>query len=559
MQRRRRAQLRAATQPIVVAVLVLIGAACRDVLGVHPATSRLPPADAGVTDGAPAAGGGGAGEMAGAEPVARGGEGGEPASAGGGAGAEPAAGSGGVAAGGGGAPALAGGGAGGEGGRPGSVEPTDIPVTPICMEGQSRCRTGPGLEVCRVTNGQASWQNGASCGTRQTCVALDASAQCTCMPAPAGCEPGAGSFCQAGSLETCLADADGCVSRGEPVACPAEKPCTGEHPNASCSCAAAPAECQGLTGDVCRSQQERIHCARNASGCLTITHTETCPAPTRCAGTPGAATCKCPGAPAECMGITSGDVCVSDTAYVHCSTDANGCVSAGGLSCAAGKPCRGAAGSASCTCLDEPNATQCPVGSRAGARCVGSSLYECGTDALGCGRFKQQVCATGVCSGSYPSAHCVSEQTVGWPADLGSMQQHVTGALAGTRVSLPASAALRRFGVISRQAGTHIILALYDDLNGQPHNRVAATANSTLVMGTNELAVSLPPNAPVLAAGAYWIMLSVDAATQLAHGTASVPLAYVSYTHGGVLPSTLGVVSSDVMTEPNLYIVVLPQ
>jgi hypothetical protein len=547
----------------MIAALVLLAGACRDVLGVHPATSRLPPtvSDAGAPDAMPAAGsGGGAGEVAGAAPVANGGAGGERAT--GGVGGVAAAGSGGAgmpAAGSGGAGGRAAAGAGGAGGREGTIEPTGTPVTPSCAEGQSRCRTGSELEVCRVTDGQASWQSGASCGPHQRCMATGSSAQCTCLAAPSGCEPGAGSFCQDGALETCLADADGCVYRGEPVACPADKPCSGEHPNASCSCAAAPAECQGLTGAVCRSAQERIRCARNASGCLTVANSETCPAPTTCAGTPGAATCKCPSAPAACMGVGTGDVCVSDTAYVHCTTDANGCVSASGLNCAAGKPCRGAPGSASCTCIDEPSPTQCPADARAGARCVGSSLYQCGSDALGCLRFKQQACATGICGGSYPSAQCVSEHSSGWPNDLGGMQQHVTGALAGTRVGVPAASTLRRFGVISRQAGTHIILALYDELNGQPHNRVAATANTALVAGTNEIAVSLPPNAPVLPAGNYWIMVSVDAATQLAHGSASVPLAYVSYTHGGVLPSTLSVVSSDVMTEPNLYIVVLPQ
>jgi hypothetical protein len=139
------------------------------------------------------------------------------------------------------------------------------------------------------------------------------------------------------------------------------------------------------------------------------------------------------------------------------------------------------------------------------------------------------------------------------------MQEHITGGLAGTKITLPANAMLRRFGIISRTANTHVILVLYDDMGGTPHNRVAATSNNTLAAGVNEFAVALPPSQVTLTAGTYWLMLSVDASTQIAHGSASVPLAYVSYTHGGPLPSPLTAVAFDVMPELNFYIVVLPQ
>jgi hypothetical protein len=164
-----------------------------------------------------------------------------------------------------------------------------------------------------------------------------------------------------------------------------------------------------------------------------------------------------------------------------------------------------------------------------------------------------------VCGGRYPNAACVSEQQPGWPTDLGSMQEHITGALAGTKIAVPASAVLRRFGIISRTAGTHAILVLYDDQAGKPNNRIAATSSTTLVAGVNELAVTLPPAPVTLSAGTYWLMLSVDASTQIAHGSAPVPLAYVSYSHGAPIPSPLTTVAIDEMPELNFYIVVLPQ
>jgi hypothetical protein len=195
-----------------------------------------------------------------------------------------------------------------------------------------------------------------------------------------------------------------------------------------------------------------------------------------------------------------------------------------------------------------------------GTRCSGSSLLRCGSDAAGCQRFSQTSCQSGVCGGSYPSAACATEQAIGWPTDLGSMQEHGTGALAGTKINLPAAAVLRRFGIISRTAGTHAILVLYDDQAGLPHDRVAATSDDLLVAGVNEFPVALPPSQVTLSAGTYWLMLSVDATTQVAGGSASVQLAYVSYSHGGPVPSPLSsVASDDVMPEANFYIVVLSQ
>jgi hypothetical protein len=171
----------------------------------------------------------------------------------------------------------------------------------------------------------------------------------------------------------------------------------------------------------------------------------------------------------------------------------------------------------------------------------------------------QSECATGVCGGTYPNAACIEEAAVGWPKDLGSMQEHVTGALTGTQITVSAPAVLRRFGILSRAAGAQAILVLYDDVGGKPRNRVAASSSNTLAAGVNEFAVALPPTQVTLSPGTYWLMLSIDSTAQLAHGTTPVTLAFVSYTHGSPIPSPLTSVSLDSMPEQNFYIVVLPQ
>jgi hypothetical protein len=178
----------------------------------------------------------------------------------------------------------------------------------------------------------------------------------------------------------------------------------------------------------------------------------------------------------------------------------------------------------------------------------------------GCAQFEQTVCADG-CVGTYPNAVCATEQKIGWPTDLGGVQPHPTGALAGTKITLSEASLLRRFGVISRSAGTHAILVLFDDDKGKPHNRLAATTDNQLAVGANEYAVDLPPTPVLLSAGTYWLMVSVDAASQLAHGTTQVPLAYTSYVHGSPLPTSLTAnqVQLDRMPELNFYVVVLPQ
>jgi hypothetical protein len=502
-------------------VLLVMAAGCRDVLGIH-APSGDSDTDTSIDPDAGQHSGGVRGGNSGA------GSGMDVAGEGGGTGGRrgvlgPRAGQAGTAAGSGGrgdAGAVSGGnggsggtagmsgttggagqsaGDGGAGGTSGTGGPLCVDA---CDAGDLQCASSTELQACEIVNGCGAWTTITPCHEHQLCSPSGTSAVCTCKPAPQGCTR-AGPFCASSTrIETCVEDEEGCLSQGAVTSCPAGKPCSGDA---------------------------------------------------------GSAECSCPAAPAVCMGETSGDVCQSDTSYARCAMDSNGCVVATAGTCDPLKPCRGEPGDADCTCLNPPTTPQCPGNQRDGTRCSGSTLLRCGTDGAGCLRFAQTECASGVCRGSYPNAECIEERSVGFATDLGGTQPQITGGLAGIRITLPAPAVIRRFGIISRTTGTHAIMVLYDEQDDQPRNRIAATANSALVAGVNEYPVGFPPAEVLLSAGSYWLMVSVDASTQLAYGTRPVSLAYLSYTHGSPIPSPLTVVAFDETPELNLYIVVLPQ
>lgn len=69
-----------------------------------------------------------------------------------------------------------------------------------------------------------------------------------CPAPPMACAAGQGTFCESSTtLGACAVDPQGCLSLTR-MTCPMGKPCTGTHPQASCSCPAPPAECAGGAG-----------------------------------------------------------------------------------------------------------------------------------------------------------------------------------------------------------------------------------------------------------------------------------------------------------------------
>jgi hypothetical protein len=356
-----------------------------------------PPADGGAAAGADASADG------------RAGSGGPAADAGGGTGGS--AGAGGAGGGAGSAPdaAVASDATGAD--APADASP-DTPANPTCVPactlGDRRCGPGSGLRTCVSVAGCPAWGAEVSCGTagRRTCTGSEPNARCECASAPAPCDR-AGTYCNAGTgaLESCLADADGCVHRGTPATCPTGKPCTGAFPAASCSCGAAPAACMGASGTVCSGTTTLLTCGPSPEGCPAVTAMRTCGMAETCQGVPGSAACRCNPPPPECGGVTNGTVC-SGNAVVTCTTTANGCVVASSQSCTSGKPCSVVAGVAACRC--GPVASEC-AGVTSGLVCSGNARITCGVNADQCPTSTAPVAcppATPVCGGAPGSATC---------------------------------------------------------------------------------------------------------------------------------------------------------
>lgn len=292
--------------------------------------------------------------------------------------------------------------------------PTDALCAPACTLGNKRCGV-VGLQECVAIAGCPSWGPDQACGGRRVCAGSEPSARCDCPARPAGCENGAGSFCSATTtLETCLVDADSCVYKGAATSCPTERPCTGTHPSASCSCPAPPAICNNTTGTFCDGGTNGVvTCTRDAQSCLVATPTKSCNAGKPCMGPAGSADCKCAAAPAECMGATSGNVCSSATTYVTCGANTDGCtvVTSSTGTCAGGsKPCAGAAGSAACACNTTPP-PQCFVNGvfTVGYFCDGTGKrVHCTTDGNGCqiGAVPTSCAGSLTCQGAFPNAAC---------------------------------------------------------------------------------------------------------------------------------------------------------
>ncbi len=215
----------------------------------------------------------------------------------------------------------------------GTVGPMSLPFDAppgcpgACMVGTKRCGTGAGVQVCADVQGCGAWAAETKCPGVQTCGGTTPNAACKCPPAPAGCEAGQGSFCEAttNALATCVADAQGCLTISGRITCAAGKPCTGSHPKANCSCPSAPAACAAGTGTSCQGNM-LVTCALDTSGCLAVTTTLACPAGKPCAGNAPNSACTCPAAPTGCKGRSSGTFCSSVSAVATCSVDASGCV-----------------------------------------------------------------------------------------------------------------------------------------------------------------------------------------------------------------------------------------
>ena len=262
--------------------------------------------------------------------------------------------------------------------------PSTPSCVPACTVGDKKCGTGGGLRQCVLVAGCPAWGVEMSCGTggRRACTGSEPAARCECPAAPSACNNQAGAYCSSPmALETCLADADGCIYKGPTTTCPAAKPCTGTLPMASCSCGAPPAACMGASGNLCTGPGSLITCGSNSEGCPAITAMKTCGPSETCQGSAGSATCQCNATPPACAGVGNGTVC-SGNSVLSCTTTANGCVTSSAVkTCPGGKPCGVVGGTADCRC--GAVAPECSSGA-SGTVCSGNTVLSCGSNADGC-------------------------------------------------------------------------------------------------------------------------------------------------------------------------------
>jgi hypothetical protein len=116
--------------------------------------------------------------------------------------------------------------------------------------------------------------------------------------------------------------------------------------------------------------------------------------------------------------------------------------------------------------------------------------------------------------------------TFGNSADTGLNGTGWSNYFQGPRYYVSAGSSLVKFGLISRQTGTHAVMALYSDNAGVPGSLVATSPSTLLSAGVNEFA---PTGTTVaISPGWYWIMANFDANTSIGAGNANLTDQYYS-------------------------------
>lgn len=151
---------------------------------------------------------------------------------------------------------------------------------------------------------------------------------------------------------------------------------------------------------------------------------------------------------------------------------------------------------------------------------------------------------------------------VGWPNDGGAMANKSTDFLLAQKFTISTAYVIRKFGILNRQTGTHVTMALYSDNAGTPDTLLAKAEG--VLLGTankNEInAVSTVAGGSLtIPAGTYWLAAGYDAITSVAQNTASASRKFVSWSYGNQLPSPFtaaGAVTASVGPEANYYLLV---
>jgi hypothetical protein len=141
----------------------------------------------------------------------------------------------------------------------------------------------------------------------------------------------------------------------------------------------------------------------------------------------------------------------------------------------------------------------------------------------------------------------------GFPADTHKSSLNSADFLLGMPVTIEHPATVTHLGMISRQEGTHVRMALYKDSGGSPGALVVGTSSTVVLLGSQEIAVT--PTA--VAAGGYWIMAIFDADTLVASDEEAPPgnlIKYRALTYANALPDPFGATLMYDQTQLNYWV-----
>ncbi len=145
------------------------------------------------------------------------------------------------------------------------------------------------------------------------------------------------------------------------------------------------------------------------------------------------------------------------------------------------------------------------------------------------------------------------EFNIGNDVEFGTASNHAANFLLGSRITVPGTVALKRFGLITKATGPQVQMALYADVSGNPGPLVAFTPITAMTLGVQEIPVA----EVALPAGDYWVMAvyDVDASVGVLNDGVT-PYKFVALFFGSPLPDPFPPPNTQTGAQFNYYIVV---
>lgn len=164
------------------------------------------------------------------------------------------------------------------------------------------------------------------------------------------------------------------------------------------------------------------------------------------------------------------------------------------------------------------------------------SKTDCMTDADDDGYGAQKPAAgviAGVdCDDTDAAVNC-AEFHVGNDKEFPDTASNTNDYLFGEPVEVETAMTVTDLAFISREGGTNVVMALYDDSGGWPYNLLVATDSTPVVKGAQEIPVTPTDLEP----GTYWIMAVYDVTTRVPTDFSCPAVAsYCSLSFGDPLP-----------------------